>query len=87
MTYLGPVVAMAICYTLMGRELWGSKSIGEQTQRQLDNIKSKRKVRFTKRFKLFSNIILKNKWNITFRTHLTYILILQLNFISFSSKF
>ncbi|XP_073993519.1 tachykinin-like peptides receptor 86C isoform X2 [Rhodnius prolixus] len=43
-TYLGPVVAMAICYTLMGRELWGSKSIGEQTQRQLDNIKSKRKV-------------------------------------------
>ncbi|XP_014241538.1 tachykinin-like peptides receptor 86C isoform X2 [Cimex lectularius] len=43
-TYLGPVIAMAICYTLMGRELWGSKSIGEQTQRQLDNIRSKRKV-------------------------------------------
>ncbi|XP_054263186.1 tachykinin-like peptides receptor 86C isoform X1 [Macrosteles quadrilineatus] len=44
LTYLVPVVAMAVCYTLMGRELWGSKSIGEQTQRQLDAIKSKRKV-------------------------------------------
>ncbi|CAB0006805.1 unnamed protein product [Nesidiocoris tenuis] len=43
-TYLLPVAAMAFCYSLMGRELWGSKSIGEQTQRQLDNIKSKRKV-------------------------------------------
>jgi tachykinin-like receptor len=46
-TYLAPVVAMAVCYTLMGRELWGSKSIGEQTQRQLDNIKSKKKVSFS----------------------------------------
>jgi tachykinin-like receptor len=44
LTYLVPVIAMAVCYTLMGRELWGSRSIGELTQRQIDSIKSKRKV-------------------------------------------
>jgi len=44
LTYLVPVTAMAICYTLMGRELWGSRSIGERTQRQAEAIKSKRKV-------------------------------------------
>ncbi|PNF38360.1 hypothetical protein B7P43_G08973, partial [Cryptotermes secundus] len=44
LTYLVPVIAMAVCYTLMGRELWGSRSIGELTQRQVDSIKSKRKV-------------------------------------------
>ncbi|KAJ9575714.1 hypothetical protein L9F63_007422, partial [Diploptera punctata] len=42
-TYLVPVTAMAICYTLMGRELWGSRTIGELTQRQTESIKSKRK--------------------------------------------
>ncbi|KAK9309319.1 hypothetical protein QLX08_001052 [Tetragonisca angustula] len=35
---------MAICYTLMGRKLWGSKSIGELTYYQKKSIKSKRKV-------------------------------------------
>ncbi|GFG38803.1 hypothetical protein Cfor_02815, partial [Coptotermes formosanus] len=44
LTYLVPVTAMAVCYTLMGRELWGSRSIGELTQRQAESIKSKRKV-------------------------------------------
>lgn len=29
----------------MGRELWGSRSIGEQTQRQKEAVKSKKKVR------------------------------------------
>lgn len=29
----------------MGRELWGSRSIGEHTERQLEAMKSKRKVR------------------------------------------
>ncbi|XP_072156604.1 tachykinin-like peptides receptor 86C isoform X2 [Bemisia tabaci] len=43
-TYLIPVLLMGVCYFLMGRELWGSRSIGEQTSRQLDAIKSKRKV-------------------------------------------
>jgi tachykinin-like receptor len=47
LTYLVPVTAMAVCYTLMGRELWGSRSIGELTQRQMDSIKSKRKVSIT----------------------------------------
>nr|CAD7427242.1 unnamed protein product [Timema monikensis] len=44
LTYLVPVTVMAVCYSLMGRELWGNRSIGELTQRQLDAIKSKRKV-------------------------------------------
>jgi len=44
LTYLVPVTAMVVCYTLMGRELWGSRSIGELTQRQAESIKSKRKV-------------------------------------------
>jgi tachykinin-like receptor len=44
LTYLVPVTAMAVCYTLMGRELWGSRSIGELTRRQSEAIKSKRKV-------------------------------------------
>ncbi|KAF7995563.1 hypothetical protein HCN44_006670 [Aphidius gifuensis] len=43
-TYLIPMTVMAVCYTLMGRKLWGSKSIGEHTQHQKDSMKSKRKV-------------------------------------------
>ncbi|KAG8320084.1 hypothetical protein J6590_076935 [Homalodisca vitripennis] len=43
-TYVVPMTAMVCCYTAMGRELWGSRSIGELTQRQLESIKSKRKV-------------------------------------------
>ncbi|XP_060819533.1 tachykinin-like peptides receptor 86C isoform X2 [Bombus pascuorum] len=43
-TYLVPMALMAICYTLMGRKLWGSKSIGELTYYQKKSIKSKRKV-------------------------------------------
>ncbi|XP_059468472.1 tachykinin-like peptides receptor 86C [Neocloeon triangulifer] len=43
-TYVLPMAAMAGCYSAMGRELWGSRSIGELTQRQVDSIKSKRKV-------------------------------------------
>ncbi|XP_024939280.1 tachykinin-like peptides receptor 86C isoform X2 [Cephus cinctus] len=43
-TYLIPVTAMGICYTLMGRELWGSRSIGEHTQHQKESMKSKRRV-------------------------------------------
>ncbi|KAF4532812.1 hypothetical protein B566_EDAN002662 [Ephemera danica] len=43
-TYVLPMSAMAGCYTAMGRELWGSRSIGELTQRQIDSIRSKRKL-------------------------------------------
>lgn len=42
--YFVPMVLMSMCYTIMGKVLWGSKSIGELTQRQLDSIRSKRKV-------------------------------------------
>lgn len=40
---------MTYTYTRVGLELWGSQSIGECTQRQLENIKSKRKVRMSMR--------------------------------------
>lgn len=43
-TYGCPMLVMVVCYTLMGRELWGSRSIGEHTERQLEAMKSKRKV-------------------------------------------
>ena len=44
LTYGIPIVVMLICYTLMGRVLWGSRSIGETTERQMESMKSKRKV-------------------------------------------
>ncbi|CAH1176890.1 unnamed protein product [Phaedon cochleariae] len=43
-TYVVPILLMSICYTIMGTVLWGSRSIGEKTQRQIDAIRSKRKV-------------------------------------------
>ncbi|XP_076288898.1 tachykinin-like peptides receptor 86C [Lasioglossum baleicum] len=43
-TYLIPMTLMVICYTLMGRRLWVTKSIGELTQYQTNSMKSKRKV-------------------------------------------
>ncbi|XP_026482073.1 tachykinin-like peptides receptor 86C [Ctenocephalides felis] len=43
-TYLMPIAGMSRCYWAMGRELWGSRSIGEHTQRQADAICRKRKV-------------------------------------------
>lgn len=39
------MMIMIVCYSLMGRELWGSRSIGEHTERQLESMKSKKKVR------------------------------------------
>ncbi|XP_017462280.1 PREDICTED: tachykinin-like peptides receptor 86C [Rhagoletis zephyria] len=44
LTYGFPMVVMLICYTLMGRVLWGSRSIGENTDRQMESMRSKRKV-------------------------------------------
>lgn len=43
-TYGIPMVVMLICYSVMGRELWGSQSIGENTERQTESVKSKKKV-------------------------------------------
>lgn len=44
LTYFLPIGSMTFTYARIGFELWGSKSIGECTQRQLENIKSKRRV-------------------------------------------
>lgn len=44
LTYFLPIGSMLYTYTRVGFELWGSQSIGECTQRQLDNIQSKRRV-------------------------------------------
>lgn len=38
------MVVMLVCYILMGRVLWSSRSIGENPERQVESIKSKRKV-------------------------------------------
>lgn len=43
-TYFIPMFLMICCYSGMSRVLWGSKFIGEMTQRQIDSIRSKRKV-------------------------------------------
>lgn len=48
-TYIIPLAVMAVCYTIMGKELWGSKTIGQMTQRHMESIKSKRKVSNTRR--------------------------------------
>lgn len=45
------MLIMIVCYTLMGRELWGSRSIGEHTERQFESMKSKKKVRQNKKKK------------------------------------
>lgn len=44
LTYVVPMLVMCVCYTLMGRELWGSKSIGEHTERQRESVCAKKKV-------------------------------------------
>ncbi|UXI14324.1 neuropeptide GPCR A24 [Sarcoptes scabiei] len=43
-TYIVPIASMSCTYFRVGRELWGSQSIGECTARQMDSIKSKRKI-------------------------------------------
>ncbi|XP_055377131.1 tachykinin-like peptides receptor 99D isoform X2 [Condylostylus longicornis] len=44
LTYFIPIGSMSYTYARVGLELWGSQSIGECTHRQLENIKSKRRV-------------------------------------------
>ncbi|XP_076360621.1 tachykinin-like peptides receptor 99D [Tachypleus tridentatus] len=44
LTYILPISSMTFTYFRVGRELWGSKTIGECTEKQLETIKSKRKV-------------------------------------------
>ncbi|XP_073817287.1 tachykinin-like receptor at 99D isoform X2 [Musca autumnalis] len=44
LTYFLPVISMTATYSRVGLELWGSKAIGEYTPRQVENVKSKRRV-------------------------------------------
>ena len=44
-TYVIPMILMAFCYTKMGRHLWGTPIIGEETPQLLKNYESKKKVR------------------------------------------
>ncbi|XP_037084382.1 LOW QUALITY PROTEIN: uncharacterized protein LOC119104768 [Pollicipes pollicipes] len=44
LTYILPMIAMAVSYTIIGRQLWGAQSIGVRTDRQMTSIKSKRKI-------------------------------------------
>ena len=43
-TYVVPLAVVAVTYTRVGVELWGSKTIGERTKGQDETLKSKRKV-------------------------------------------
>jgi len=43
-TYVIPLAVLAVTYTRVGVELWGSKTIGERTAGQDDSLRSKRKV-------------------------------------------
>jgi len=45
-----PIGLMGFTYAMIGHELWGSQSIGECTQRQLEHIKSKRRVSINYKF-------------------------------------
>lgn len=47
---------MTFTYFRIGRELWGSQSIGECTQKQIESVKSKRKVSTTRDIAYFINI-------------------------------
>lgn len=55
-TYGIPMVVMIICYTVMGRELWGSQSIGETSERQTESMKSKKKVSVKHLLYIYMNI-------------------------------
>ncbi|XP_071512799.1 tachykinin-like peptides receptor 99D isoform X2 [Panulirus ornatus] len=44
LTYIVPLLFMGFTYARIGMTLWGSRSIGEQTPRQVESIRSKRKV-------------------------------------------
>ncbi|CAL1296880.1 unnamed protein product [Larinioides sclopetarius] len=43
-TYVLPITSMTFTYFRVGRELWGSQSIGECTQKQIESVNSKRKI-------------------------------------------
>lgn len=65
LTYFLPIGSMTYTYARVGLELWGSQSIGEATQRQLENIKSKRRVGITRIYVCVS-LYIHNKISLTF---------------------
>lgn len=44
LTYVVPVVTMGVTYSCMSTVLWGSRCIGESTERQQNALKAKQKV-------------------------------------------
>jgi tachykinin receptor 3 len=44
LTYLLPMVMMGGCYARMGKHLWGTPIIGEETPQLLKNYQNKKKV-------------------------------------------
>lgn len=43
-TYFLPLLALAITYARVGKQLWGSQAIGERTPGQEETIRTKRRV-------------------------------------------
>lgn len=52
----------------MGRELWGSRSIGERTERQMESMRSKRKVSKSNPQLTSEKIVVENKVDLCFST-------------------
>ena len=44
MTYVVPMLLMGVCYSRMGKHLWGSEIVGEETPALLKNYQNKKKV-------------------------------------------
>jgi len=43
--YVIPLVILAVTYSIVGRRLWGSQTIGERLPGQAETVRSKRRVR------------------------------------------
>lgn len=52
LTYFLPICAMGYAYFQVGVELWGSQGIGECTDHQMENVRSKRRVGYSRLFKI-----------------------------------
>ncbi|XP_049306572.1 tachykinin-like peptides receptor 99D [Bactrocera dorsalis] len=44
LTYILPIISMTVTYSRVGIELWDSKTIGEYTPRQVENVRRTRRV-------------------------------------------
>lgn len=73
---------MTFTYARVGLELWGSQSIGECTQRQLDNIKSKRRVStyfrdffLVNKFRIFCSASATHKRNVLIKMFIDFLIL------------